>query len=232
MVENIEKDLRKYASPERAVGAARFFKTGRGQYGEGDVFIGVTVPDVRKVAKEYKDLNVTDIQVLVNSPIHEERLLAVIILVLQSKKADERGKEKLYKLYLKNTKNINNWDLVDVSAEHVVGGYLDGKDTSILRKLAHSKSVWERRIAILSTFHFIKKGNSKETFTIAELLLHDTHDLIHKAVGWMLREVGKRCSLKEEMAFLDKHYKTLPRTMLRYAIEKFPEREKKKYMSK
>lgn len=223
----VVSDLQEFASPAKAKSSAWFFKTGKGQYGEGDQFIGVTVPLQRMVAKKYKDLPLKDIDQLLNSPIHEHRLTALFILVGQYKKLPAR----VYDFYLKHTTKINNWDLVDSSASYIVGEWLMDKDRTILYKLARSKNLWERRIAIIATGAFIKNKEFKDTFAIAELLLHDDHDLIHKAVGWMLREVGKR-DQKAEEAFLKKYYKTMPRTMLRYAIEKFSEDKRHEYLAK
>jgi len=236
MIDELKADLRKFASPEKAKILARFFKTGPGQYGERDRFIGVTVPQSRAVAKVYKDLPFEEITNLLHSSIHEERLVALLILVEQfqsaSRRDDEKNREKIYRFYLDNTAYINNWDLVDLSAERIIGPYLADKPKNILKKLARSESIWERRISILSTFHFIKQGEPKYTLEIAEILLSDKHDLIHKAVGWMLREVAKNCSERVLTDFLDKHASTMPRTALRYAIEKFPEGKRRKYLTR
>ncbi|OGY26515.1 MAG: DNA alkylation repair protein [Candidatus Woykebacteria bacterium RBG_16_43_9] len=234
LIKILKADLRRVASSERAKNLARFFKTGPGQYGEGDQFIGVTVPQSRTVAKKYKDLPFEEIPTLLHSRIHEERLAALLILIEQFKVADQRNdektREKIYRFYLDNTEYINNWDLIDLSAEKIIGPYLEDKPKDVLKKLAKSVSLWERRIAVLSTFHFIKQGEPKHTLEIAAILLRDKHDLIHKAVGWMLREVGKTCGEKILTDFLDKHASTMPRTMLRYAIEKFPEEKRQKYL--
>lgn len=229
-IELFKKELRKNASQEKAKILSRFFKTGPGQYGAGDKFLGITVPKQRSIAKQFFDLSLRDLQKLLNSVYHEERLAALLILVLRYHRVDKKEQEKIYKFYLKNTRNINNWDLVDLTAEKIIGPYLEEKDKSVLFKLARSKKLWEKRIAILSTFHYIKKGKSKLTLQIAEILLNDDHDLMHKAVGWMLREVGKRCGEKEEEEFLKKYYKKMPRTMLRYAIERFAENKRLKYL--
>lgn len=208
----------------------RFFKTGPGEYGEGDIFIGVTVPNVRRTDRRYyADTSLEDKLKLLRSGIHEERLLALIMLVLKYAKEDTSGKERIYKFYLRNTAFINNWDLVDLTAHHIVGAYLEDKDRGPLYKLARSKSLWERRISILATFHYIRNREYNDTLAIAGTLVNDRHDLIHKAVGWMLREVGNRDKAREEV-FLKKYYKTMPRTMLRYAIEKFTEAERKRYL--
>lgn len=230
MLDQIISDLNSLADPERAKLLQRFFKTGKGEYGEGDIFLGIQVPVSRKVANKYLSLPLKEIQKLLNSKIHEHRLVALLIIVEKFKKADEKEKKQIFNLYLKNTKKINNWDLVDLSAPNIVGSYLIDKDKSILYKLARSKNLWERRIAIISTFAFIRKNEFTDSLNIAKLLLQDKHDLIHKAVGWMLREIGKRNQAVEEK-FLKKYYKKMPRTMLRYAIEKFPKNKRKFYMS-
>jgi len=227
--QKIKKRLKQLANKEKAEVLQRFFKTGPGEYGEGDVFIGVKVPDLRKVAKDFQDIATEDVIVLLESAIHEERLLALLILVRKYVKGNETAKKRIYRLYLKKTKFINNWDLVDVTAHHIVGDYLMDKNKAPLYRLAKSEDLWERRIAILATFYFIKHGKYEETLKIAKILLTDKEDLIHKAVGWMLREIGKRDMILEEM-FLQKHYKEMPRTMLRYAIEKFPEPKRQKYL--
>ncbi|MEK2645152.1 DNA alkylation repair protein [Bdellovibrio sp. BCCA] len=230
MIREIQKDIRKSADATRAKNLKRFFKTDPGEYGEGDVFIGLTVPQSRAFAKKYFETPLKDLEVLLKSEIHEERLIALIILSNRFAKSDEREKFQIYKLYLKNTKYINNWDLVDTSAEYIVGGYLYDKDRKVLQQLAKSKSLWERRIAMLSTFHFIKKGEYQDTLRIARILLKDEHDLIHKASGWMLREMGKRVSEKELRGFLEKYASKMPRTMLRYAIEKFSPKDRRYYL--
>lgn len=225
----IQEDLQKLASPSRAKSSAWFFKTGKGQYGEGDRFIGVTVPQQRVVAKKYKDLPLSEIEKLLRSPIHEHRLTGLLILV----SAFNKSKKQVYDFYLKHTEKINNWDLVDSSASYIVGEWLldKPKERKILHTLAKSKNLWERRIAIVSSGAFINHGEFAETFAIAELLLKDSHDLIHKAVGWMLREVGKRDQDAEEV-FLRKYYNIMPRTMLRYAIERFSESKRHEYLAK
>ncbi|MDH5716453.1 MAG: DNA alkylation repair protein [Spirochaetia bacterium] len=221
--------LVKTANPEQAKIHQRFFKTGKGEYAEGDLFYGIKVPVQRKIAKDFYNLSLSDTLILIQSKMHEERLIALFILIQKYNKGDVKIKKEIYEAYLKNTNYINNWDLIDTSAEHIVGNYLIDKDKTILYKLAESKSLWERRIAIMATFHYIKNKNYKETYKIAEILLNDDHDLIHKAVGWMLREAGKR-DFKLEENFLKKHYKNMPRTMLRYAIEKFPEELRQMYL--
>jgi len=226
-----KKQLRKYADKEKAKLLLRFFKTGPGEYAQGDIFLGVMVPFTRKVLKEFPDLPLADVLKLLRSKIHEERLLALFILVHQFNKADTKAKEKIYKAYLANTRFINNWDLVDLSAPQIVGGFLIDKDRKILYKLAKSPLLWERRIAVLATFAFIKAGDFDDAFAIAKLLLGDKEDLIHKACGWMLREAGKRDARAEER-FLLKYHKVMPRTMLRYAIERFPEAKRKLFLKK
>ena len=221
--------LKKQSNPEKAKIYLRFFKTGKGEYGEGDEFLGIKVPESRKIAKEFKNLILSEIQELLNSKVHEERLIALFILTEQYRKGDEEKKNAIYNFYLKNTKRVNNWDLVDLSAEKIIGAYLMNKDKKVLYKLARSKSLWEKRIAIMSTFHFIKNGLFEITLEIAKILLKDEHDLIHKVVGWMLREIGNR-DLTVEENYLKKHYKDMPRTMLRYAIEKFPENKRQAYL--
>ena len=221
------------ADPVKAKLLSRYSKTGKGQYGEGDRFIGITVPKIRKIAHLFVDANLPDIQELLKSKIHEYRLTALEILVAKYEKTkDEKLKEKIYKFYLRNTKHINNWDLVDLSCSYIVGDYLLDKDRKVLYKLAKSKNLWERRIAIISTQAFIRIEQHKDTFALATMLLNDKHDLIHKAVGWMLREVGKRVSKEKEMKFLDKYAKNMPRTMLSYAIEHFSKKERESYKIK
>ena len=228
-IRNIRKKLQQLGSEEKANVLQRFFKTGPGEYGEGDVFIGVGVPELRKLVKEYPDITLKESVQLLRSLIHEERMLALLILVDKYSKGNESVKKKIYKLYLQNTTYINSWDLVDSSAHHIVGDFLMDKNKDPIYRLATSKSLWERRIAILSTFHFIKHNNYSETLKISKILLTDEQDLIHKVVGWMLREIGKRHIFAQE-TFLKKHYKRMPRTMLRYAIEKFPESKRQKYL--
>jgi 3-methyladenine DNA glycosylase AlkD len=217
------------SNPEISKTMRWFFKTGKGDYGEGDVFIGLNVPAQRKLSREFKDLSKGDLKVLLNSRLHEERLISLFILVDKYERVEEKEKEKIFSFYLKNRKGINNWDLVDLSAPKIIGKHLLNKDKSLLFKFAMSKNLWERRIAILSTYEFIRNNNFDATLKIAGLLLRDEHDLIHKAVGWMLREIGKR-DLQTEEKFLKANYKKMPRSMLRYAIEKFPETKRKKYL--
>jgi 3-methyladenine DNA glycosylase AlkD len=227
---SIEKEIKQLADPVRAKHSQGFFKTGPGQYGEGDVFLGLTVPQIRVIAKKYyQTISLPEIKKLVASKYHEFRLCGLIILTYQYDKFDY--KKEIYDFYLKNTKYINNWDLVDVTTPKIVGDYLLDKDRSILYKLAKSSDLWEKRIAVLATFTFIRENEFDDCIAISEILLKDKHDLMHKAVGWMLREVGKRdVSILEN--FLDEHIKEMPRTMLRYAIEKFPEKQRKEYLRK
>jgi len=231
MLVRLKKDLQRSKNPRKAEIYQRFFKTGKGEYGEGDKFLGLTVPDQRKIVKKYQDLSLSDLQKLLNTKIHEYRSTALLILVLKYEKAEEKGKKKITDFYLKNTRNINNWDLVDSSANKILGNYLLNKDKRILSKLARSKNLWERRIAMLASFEFIKNDKFKEALKLAEILVNDEHDLIHKAVGWMLREIGKRDQRVEER-FLKRHYQTMPRTMLRYAIERFDRKKRDFYLGK
>jgi len=225
----IRKEIKKQANPKQAVILQRFFKTGKGEYGEGDIFYGIKVPVQRTIAKRFKDLAFEDLKVLISAKVHEERLVAAFIVVDQYKRSDEKKKKIVFDFYLKNRKGINNWDLVDLSAPKIVGAYLIDKEKDLLYKFAVSKDLWEKRIAIISTQTFIREHFFEDTLNISEILLQDKHDLIHKAVGWMLREVGNR-DLETEEEFLKKHYKTMPRTMLRYAIEKFPEQKRIAYL--
>jgi 3-methyladenine DNA glycosylase AlkD len=226
---SLRKEIKSVSNPDKAKFLQRFFKTGKGEYAEGDVFLGIVVPVQRQIAKKYKPLSFPELKKLITSKYHEERLIALLILVERFKKAKEDEKEKIVKFYLDNRKGINNWDLVDLSAPKILGEYLIDKDRNILFIFAKSNDLWEKRIAVLSTFTFIKNNDFNDALKIFEILLNDKHDLIHKAVGWMLREIGK-IDLKTEENFLRKHYKAMPRTMLRYAIEKFPERKRKAYL--
>lgn len=258
----LRKELKIIADPRRAKVSLRFFKTGKGEYGEGDVFLGITVPESRKIAIKFKYLSFSEISELLKSKLHEERLIALLILVHKFNIGKEEEKKLIFNFYLKNTKYINNWDLVDLSADKIVGGFLFNRGgpaasfppasarsiseessagslravgnlstgvTPLLSTLAYSKNIWERRIAIVATYYFIKNNKFDDTLRIAEILLLDRHDLIKKAVGWMLREVGNR-DLQTEIGFLDQHYRKMPRTMLRYAIEKFPEELRISYL--
>lgn len=221
-LESVQAKVRKMGDPADAEFLSRFFKTGPGEYGEGDRFLGVRVPALRRLAKEYKDLPFLEGARLLKSEYHEERLLALLIFMAQFKKGDEATRTKIYFHYMRSIRSINNWDLVDVSAEHIPGAYLADKDRSPLYEFARSRNLWKRRIAILSTFHYLRRRDFQDTLAIAALLLDDPHDLIHKAVGWLLREVGKR-DFELELSFLASRHHRMPRTMLRYAIEKFPE---------
>ncbi len=228
--QDISQTLKQLANPAIAEHSQRFFKTGQGDYGEGDKFLGIRVPVLREQAKKYQAIALTEVELLLQSSFHEERLCALLLLVRKFSKGDEAAKTAIYNLYLNNTKYINNWDLVDSSAYQILGAYLDNKDKQLLYKLAKSSSLWERRIAVMSTFYFIKNDRFEDTLAISKQLLSDREDLIHKAVGWMLREIGKR-NLAVEKTFLQSNYKKMPRTMLRYAIEKFPEPERKNYLN-
>ena len=226
----VHEDLESLSDPDDVKNLQRFFKTGPGEYGEGDQFRGIRVPVTRKLAQKFKDLSITDIEELLQSKFHEDRLLALFLLIQHFQKGDPNSQKLIYDLYLKNIRFINNWDLVDSSAEHILGAWLSDKCKDLLFDFTHSDSLWKRRIAIMSTFHYIKKGEFEISLRIAEILRNDPEDLIQKAVGWMLREIGKR-DLATEETFLKKYYKELPRTMLRYAIEKFPEEKRQKYLN-
>lgn len=228
-LKNLRKVVRDNANEKHAETMQWFFKTGKGEYGEGDKFVGIKVPVQRQIAKKFLDLENEDLKILLNSKIHEERLIALLILVDKYQKATDKIKGKVYKFYLRNSKKINNWDLVDLSAPKIMGEHLLKNDKQILFKFARSKKLWERRIAIISTYTFIKNKQFKTTLQISDILLNDDHDLIQKAVGWMLREVGKKDLVLLER-FLKVRYKKMPRTMLRYSIEKFPEKKRKKYL--
>ncbi|MBU0621467.1 MAG: DNA alkylation repair protein [Gammaproteobacteria bacterium] len=221
----IRKQLRALASPETAAILQRFFKTGPGEYGEGDVFLGIKVPPLRALAKQHRDADLDTIASLLDSRYHEERLFALLLLMQFYQAGDTPGQQAACDLYLARTQRINNWDLVDISAPHIVGRHLQDRSRKVLHTLARSPMLWERRIAIIATFHFIRLGDFADTLRIAGILLHDEHDLMHKAVGWMLREIGKR-DLTVEEGFLLRHYHSMPRTMLRYAIERFPEQRR------
>lgn len=228
-IDQIQKEMVHLSNPDDAAFLQGYFKTGPGQYGEGDIFRGIRVPAVRKLAGKHRHISLEDADALLHSPYHEDRLLALLILMRKYGAADEAGRAAIYKLYLGRTNYINNWDLVDLSALHIVGAHLEGRSRKPLYILARSKIIWERRIAVLATFHFIRNGDFSDSLKIAALLLTDKEDLIHKAAGWMLREVGKRDQKKEEL-FLLNHYRQMPRTMLRYAIERFPADARRKYL--
>lgn len=228
----VQQALRRVATKDRAKTNAWFFKTGKGQYGEGDIFIGVTVPVIRRIAKDYgDDLSLREIAVLLSSKIHEERLAGLEVLVLRYEKGSPADQEKYYKFYLRHRKSVNNWDLVDTSAPYIVGAHLFTRDRAPLYAMVRSKRLWERRIAIVATQYFIRQGDFDETLALSELLLQDKEDLLHKAVGWMLREVGKKDE-KVLTTFLTKHKTALPRTALRYAIERLSQKQKQFYMKK
>ncbi len=227
----VQDRLRELANPESAAFLQRFFKTGPGQYGEGDIFLGLRVPQIRKIAGEFRLLPLTEVNRLLQSKAHEDRLAALVILVGQFERGTPAARKQIFELYLGSTAHINNWDLVDVSAPQIVGGYLADKSRRPLYRLARSASLWERRISILATLAFIRQQDFDDTLRLAELLLADREDLIHKATGWMLREVGKRDQDALE-GFLDRHYQEMPRTMLRYAIERLPEPERRLYMAR
>lgn len=228
-VQKILSRIEDLSDSQRARDLQRYFKTGPGEYGEGDIFAGLRVPQIRKLAKEYQFVPLSTAIQLLQSPIHEVRLLALLIMVRAYNQGDEFSRKEIYRTYLQNTRFINNWDLVDLSAYHIVGAHLSTMSDDPLHAMAMSDLLWDRRISIMATFHFIKKGQFSTALSIAKLLLQDQEDLIHKAVGWMLREIGKRNQTVEE-SFLKAHHKTMPRTMLRYAIEKFPEDLRQRYL--
>ncbi len=227
--EQIIEHLQLLANPEIAAHSKRFFKTGKGEYGEGDVFLGIRVPVIRQAVRQFKLATIEDAELLLDSKYHEVRLFALLLLVAHFQVGEAAQQKKIYQIYLRNTHSINNWDLVDSSAPHIVGGYLNNRDKSVLFKLAKSASLWERRIATLATYFFIKQKRYATSLQVAHVLLHDDQDLIHKAVGWMLREIGKR-DLETETQYLKQHYKQMPRTMLRYAIEKFEPALRQQYL--
>jgi len=222
--------LHALASPAQVANLQRFFKTGPGEYGEGDVFIGVKVPQIRALVRELKAFDLASAAALLASEVHEERMLALLLLVHRFERCkDDAVRKEIFDLYLTRTAHIDNWDLVDSSAAQIVGGYLADRDRAVLRELARSELLWDRRIAMIATLHFIRRGDFDDALRIAAILVGDDHDLIHKAVGWMLREIGQR-DLAAEEGFLKKHYKKMPRTMLRYAIEKLPEPRRQAYL--
>jgi len=231
LVHKIKQELRKNSSKEKAKILKGFFKTAPGEYGHGDVFLGVSVPHIREISKKYRQIDLKSALKLLKSKIHEERLLALIVLVLKFEESGVSGKKKIYGLYLQYTKYINNWDLVDLTAPNIVGGFLANKDRKVLYRLAKSDSLWERRIAIVATLNFIRNNNFADTLKIAKFLLNDEEDLIHKACGWMLREVAKR-QKKLVVDFLSRYHRNMPRVMLRYTIERFPRKEQLRYLLK
>ncbi len=228
--EDVLRALSSLGDPVRAEGLSRFFKTGPGEYAEGDRFRGIPVPVLRRIARSFENLSLDEAEKLLASPFHEDRLFALLVLMKIYARGDDAARRKVYALYLRNTPQINNWDLVDLSAPHIVGAFLAQKGRKSLDRMARSRSLWERRIAIVATFHWIRRGAFDETLRIARILLRDPEDLIQKAVGWMLREVGKRNQEKLE-AFLGAHYRQMPRTMLRYAIERLPEPKRRAYLN-
>ncbi|MFH1594117.1 MAG: DNA alkylation repair protein [Candidatus Omnitrophota bacterium] len=229
VTKKIRKELRRHSSKKNAKNLQRFFKTGPGEYGEGDIFLGVKVPEIRKIVKRRWQIDLKDIVKLLRSKFHEERLLALLILVKKYKEGNDASRKKIYAIYFKHKRYINNWDLIDLTANHIVGSFLADKDKGPIYKLAGSGLLWDRRISVLATFHFIKNKRFTDATKIAKILLNDPEDLIHKAVGWMLREIGKR-DLACEERFLQKHYREMPRTMLRYAIERFPAYKRTAYL--
>ncbi|MFH0818829.1 MAG: DNA alkylation repair protein [Patescibacteria group bacterium] len=231
MLKELQNNLQKLANPNQAKLLQRFFKTAKGEYGEGDIFLGLKVPQLRVLAKKYMSLSLNDVQIMLNGKFHEYRMTGLLILVYKYKKADAKLKTDIYNLYIKNYNNINNWDLVDVTCPHIVGDYLLNKDRKILYQFAKSNHLWKKRIAMITCLAFIREKDFTDIIKLADILLHDQHDLIHKAVGWMLREAGKHDQKLLE-AYLNRNYKTMPRTMLRYAIEKLPESKRQHYLRK
>lgn len=229
VLKDIQVKLQTLSNPKQAQTLQKFFKTGPGEYGEGDRFLGIGVPELRKLAKAYYHISPGAVTRLIASKIHEKRMLALLILLVKFKRGDDEKRKRIYKFYLKNVRFVNSWDLVDVSAASIMGDYLKDKSKAPLYQLAKSKNMWERRIAIIATLAFIKQGKFSDSLEISKMLLGDKEDLIHKAVGWMLREIGKREPVIIE-TFLKEHYKMLPRTTLRYAIEKFPENKRQRYL--
>jgi len=228
MVEQFRQALRVFSNSAKAKLLQRFFKTAKGEYGEGDEFLGIMVPNIRLTVKKFwRCLSLADTVSILHSSFHEERLAALLVLVEKYRKGSEKEKEQIFRIYLKNIRrHINNWDLVDLTAPHIVGDFLKQRRKDILVRLAHSKNLWERRVAILATFNFIYFGECLDTLKIAKILINDKQDLIHKATGWMLRETGKRCSVVVLEGFLQREIKRMPRTMLRYAIERLPEKRR------
>ncbi|MEI6970831.1 MAG: DNA alkylation repair protein [bacterium] len=227
---DIRRILRKLGRKRQARVLQRYFKTGPGEYAEGDIFLGIRVPQLRKLASEYRDMRLKDVERLLQSPVHEDRLFALLVLVNRFARAGTSEQRNIFRLYFRNTQFVNNWDLVDLSAPQIVGGFLAARDKAPIACLAESASVWDRRISIMSTFQFIRKGQFSEALKIAGILIEDEEDLVHKAVGWMLREIGKR-DMPVEEKFLKQNYRRMSRTTLRYAIEKFPENKRRKYLA-
>lgn len=233
--EHVLKTLNTQKNRDKSQILGRFFKTGPGQYGEGDFFLGINVPVLRKISKDYIGLSLEEVKTLINNKFHEARMVGLFILIANYQQTrEEKEKTKIFKFYLANAKQINNWDLVDLSAPNIIGDFCVNhpENYAVLKKLTKSKNLWERRIAMVSSYAFIKNGSHREAFELAESLLQDAHDLIHKAVGWMLREAGKRVSKKSLEEFLEKNLKKMPRTALRYAIEHFEEKQRKEYLRK
>ncbi len=225
------EELEKYADPEKAEHSKRFFKTGKGEYGEGDIFLGVTVPNQRKVARKFKNMPLNEVRKLLQSDIHECRLTAVMLLVYRIEKADQETIDGIAEFYLKNIQYVNNWDIVDSSCRFILAKHLEHKDRTLLYNLAKSDNLWERRISIITCYYFIKKNDFKDALAISKILIDDSEDLIQKAVGWMLREIGNKDQEVEERFLLEKErFKKMPRTMLRYAIEKFEEPKRQFYL--
>ncbi len=229
MLNDLISELKKFENKEKAKTLKKFFKTNAGEYGEGDIFLGISVPQQREIAKKYSGMSLPKIQKLLDSKIHEHRLIALLILMNKFKKADERTQGDIFNFYVKNSEKINNWDLVDISSPHIVGKFLFNKKKDILYEFAQSNNLWKKRISVVSCCYFIKQEEYNDALRIFEILLRDEHDLIHKAIGWMLREIGKRDE-KVLLKFLKKHYKNLPRTTLRYAIEKFKQEKRKELL--
>ncbi|MDR9415510.1 MAG: DNA alkylation repair protein [Gracilimonas sp.] len=227
--DQIIKELKALADPKKAQHSKRFFKSGSGEYGEGDKFLGIKVPEQRKVAKKHRELSADEIQKLLQSEYHEIRLTALFLMVYKVEKGGQQELDEMTDLFLKNLEAVNSWDLVDSSAHQILGRYLEDTDKDLLFDLARSNDLWKKRIAMISCYHFIKQNDFNDALAIAEILVHDEHDLIQKAVGWMLREIGNR-DLATEESFLKKHYQNMPRTMLRYAIEKFEDPLSLKYL--
>ncbi|MGE3063893.1 MAG: DNA alkylation repair protein [bacterium] len=230
--ERIEDKIKRFGHEEKAEKWRRYFKTGKGDYAENDKFIGLEMPEIQSYVRKYKEIDHRQLSELLRSKYHECRTIALSIMNKRFEEGDEEKRREIFEFYLNNTVHVNNWDLVDISASTIVGSYLIDKEIRILERLAHSENMWERRISIIATQAFINKGSCKETFEISEILLSDKEDLVQKAVGWMLRGVGKKCGTEKEEEFLKKHFSVMPRMMLRYAIEKFPPEKREYYMGK